>query len=149
LDPTYAIGLEADITVYSTWFPTDQERYIQKVWTDCCDTEVDISVKSPIITIVFNNSQFQDTPFYVRFSAQPATRTKFSMGFFQGLIVAIGLPIVSLLVSWCTFRRGMCNEAGKARRLSRKTPLAERIMTGIAGGIGLLFFFLLTFRVFG
>lgn len=148
IDPSFQIG-DAQLTVYSTWFPTDVERQTVASYTDCCDSNMHLAIKSPVITVVFNTSNYQDIPFYVRYASRPETRTKFSMGLFQGVIVAIGLPVVSLLISWCTFRRGMCDKAGKHRRLSRKSPFAERVMTLIFSGVGMLFFFLLTFRVFG
>ena len=149
IDPAYSIT-GADITAYSTWFPIEGTLYIVKTWTDCCDSQTTVIANSPIITLVFNTSYSSYPTTSVSFVAQTGSyRTKFSMGLFQGLIIAICLPILSLIISLCTFRKGVCNEAGKKRRLSRKTPMAERIATGIAAGIGMLFFFLLTFRVFG
>lgn len=148
LDSDYDIGIN-ELTYYSTWFPTETERYIAKDYSLSCCEETNVTVRSPIVVVSFNITNSGFNTFSIRFSASDDYRTKFSMGLFQGAIVAFGLPILMLTISLCTFRRGLCNEAGKARRLSRKSPLAEKVATFIACGVGMLFFFLLTFRVFG
>lgn len=143
----YDIGANS-LIYYTTWLPIDKEYYIAYDAGECCDDPTQI-VRSPIVLIVFNSTDLQWNPFTIKWAASTETKTKFAMGLFQGLIVAFGLPILTLTFSLCTFRRGICNEAGKTRRLSRKSPMAEKIATFIACGIGMLFFFLLTFRVFG
>lgn len=149
IDPAYSVP-GADITAYSTWFPVEGDRYVVKTWEDCCDSDTTVISKSPIVTLVFNTSIDGYPTNKITYTSQLAPyRTKFSMGLFQGLVIVICLPILTLLFSMCTFRKGMCDPAGKKRRLSRKTPMAERILTGTAAGIGMIFFFLLTFRVFG
>lgn len=148
LDDDYYIGTN-DLVVYSTWFPLAQDRYTVYTFDSCCDT-TEHNISSPVITIAFNATNLQFTSFNIKWVAKTSdTRTKFSMGFFQGLIVSLLLPILMLVISLCTFRRGICNADAKKRRLSRKTPKAEKIATFIACGVGMLFFFLLTFRVFG
>lgn len=143
----YNIGANS-LIYYTTWLPIDKDYYKAYDAGECCDDPTQL-IRSPIVLVVFNASDLQWDAFTIKWAASSETKTKFSMGLFQGTIVAFGLPIATLTFSLCTFRRGLCNEAGKKRRLSRKSPMAEKIATFIACGIGMLFFFLLTFRVFG
>lgn len=148
VDEDYYIGSN-EMTIYSTWFPIAKDRYEVHSFDACCDT-TRFTVSSPVVTIALNVTTLQFTSFNIKWATSTSnTRTKFSMGFFQGLILALLLPILMLVISLCTFRKGMCNADAKHRRLSRKSPKAEKIATFIACGVGIVLFFLLTFRVFG
>lgn len=149
LDPTYSIG-QGEINVYSSWFPMPEDRYLVNSYTDCCDPETAMTVKAPRLTFVFNTTYDSFNTFDIKYVADNTKfRTKFSLGLFQGSIVAICAPIAALLFSYFTFRRGFCDKTGQHRRLSRKTPFAERITTLAVSIFGMLLFLLLTFRVFG
>ena len=149
LDPNYNI-YTGEIDIYSSFLPMDDDRYLAATFTDCCASDTTQTVKSPIILIVYNTTELIYDGFTIKWStAGLGTKTKFSMGLFQGAIVAIGTPVAALTFSLFTFRRGICDRTGEGRRLSRKTPIAERIVTTVCTVIAMIFFLLLTLRVFG
>jgi hypothetical protein len=142
------------IDIYSSFLPMEGDRYLAATFTgsaiDNGVSDTIQTVKSPIILIVFNTTESFNDAFTIKYSTDGlGTKTKFSMGLFQGAIVAIGTPVAALTFSLFTFRRGICDRTGEGRRLSRKTPVVERIVTTVCSSIGMIFFFLLTLRVFG
>lgn len=148
IEPGYSLN-GATLQVWKNWYPMSNPRWLLTTVDDCCSANLNQSWSVPFITISYNGSYSLLAPFTITWSGSSALKTKYSLGIFEGTVVIIFAPVVVLVFSMFTFRKGRCDSTGKGRRLSRKTPLSERICAGIAAGIGLVFFFLLGLRAFG
>lgn len=152
LEPNYTLIGTDEIDVWSQWYPMPSDRWLLANWSGAVSPNIspNQTFATPYMTIVYNATFGALSPFTISYAAQTsAYKTKFSVGLFAGTVILLIAPVLCVAFSMCTFRRGFCNKASKNRRLSRKTPLAERLLTGTVAGVGLVLFFLLVGRAFG